>query len=197
MKDDRFKAMLAAIAALANDFEPKTGLPALRKALGDRSNFVVAKAANVVAQLGMDEDRDGTDIDAGCRGKAATTRVCSVVPPQSARRRPRGGGHRSVFPLADRSCTRRIGCVCRTLSGIKKNEDIRFEAVSALAQARPREALAQIEGFWSGNVPHELRLSTLASSRFRNDLRDRVATIVETSRNELLKRTFERAFALE
>jgi len=102
-----------------------------------------------------------------------------------------------VFPLADRSCTRRIGCVCRTLSGIKKNEDIRFEAVSALAQARPREALAQIEGFWSGNVPHELRLSTLASSRFRNDLRDRVATIVETSRNELLKRTFERAFALE
>ena len=97
--------------------------------------------------------------------------------------------------LIDLAPDESVALVARFLES--KSEDIRFEAVSALAQARPREALAQIEGFWSGNVPHELRLSTLASSRFRNDLRDRVATIVETSRNELLKRTFERAFALE
>lgn len=333
MRDDRFKAKLAAIGALANDFEPKTGLPTLRKALGDRSNFVVAKAANVAAQLGLDDlsteliaaferlwvddddlDRDGTDIDAGCRGKAALVQALKDLEHRNADIFLRGlscvqsekgwngaidtaGTVRATCAQALVACdlapTRILEALvdrfvdadkvvrsevalaianvglpeCVLLLRLKvlagdidaevigqcflslidlapdesvafvarflesKSEDIRFEAVSALAQARPREALAQIEGFWSGSVPHELRLSTLASlvasphrdagefllavvtndreslgaaalsalasSRFRNDLRDRVATIVETSRSELLQRTFERVFALE
>lgn len=332
MKDDRFKAKLDAIGALANDFDPKTGLPTLRKALGDKSNFVVAKAAHVVAQLGLDElsadmiaaferlwvddddrDRDGTDIDAGSRGKAALVQALKDLEHRNAAIFLRGmqcvqsekawngaidtaGTVRSTcaqalvacdlaptqilealvdrFVDADKVVRSEVAlaianvglpeCVLllrlKVLSGDpeaevvgqcflslidlapeksvafvarfleSKSADVRFEAVSALAQARPREALAQIERFWSGDVPHELRLSTLASlvasphreagefllhvaendretlgtaalsalasSRFRNDLRDRAASIAQKSRSDLLQRTFARVFAL-
>lgn len=82
MKNDRFKAKLAALDTLDANIDAATAGPALAKALADRSNFIVARAAEIAArgyltallpQLIGAFDRliDEVDDDAGCRGKNA------------------------------------------------------------------------------------------------------------------------------
>ena len=54
MKNDRFAAKLAALDALRANPDANV-VPALRKALSDRSNFIVAKAAAVLREAYLTE----------------------------------------------------------------------------------------------------------------------------------------------
>jgi len=50
MKNDRFKAKLAALEQLGKAYDPVAGPALLRSGLTDRSNFIVAKAAQVIGE---------------------------------------------------------------------------------------------------------------------------------------------------
>lgn len=88
MKNDRFKAKLDAVAALRDSDDRASAERALREALSDRSNFIVAKAASIAgseryANLRGDliaaydrfvvdqDDRDAEMTDPTCRAKIA------------------------------------------------------------------------------------------------------------------------------
>jgi HEAT repeat protein len=86
VKNDRFKAKLAALDALRDNAGDAVAVPLLRKALADRSNVLVAKAADVIGDLrtealladmlaAFDRLLNDTAADAGCRGKTALAKA--------------------------------------------------------------------------------------------------------------------------
>jgi len=86
MKNDRFKAKLTALEQLRKAFDSTTAPALLRKGLADPSNFIVAKAAQVIGEAYLTEFvpelmatfsrlLDDCDADPGCRGKEAIARA--------------------------------------------------------------------------------------------------------------------------
>lgn len=257
MKNDGFKAKLAALDALDAKLDPKTAAPGLAKALGDRSNFIVAKAAMIVAHGHLREllpqligafERliDNVDDDAGCRGKNALAKALKDLDVHDPAPFLRGLAHHQLEPVwggtTDTAGLLRATCAqalvacdidpttllerltdsfvdadkavrmdvaiaiaqlgrpesalllrLKALCGDAEPEVIGqcllslldlapveavafvarflrasdprvgFEAVNALAQSRSPEAIEHIGAFWSGDVPFDLRRSTVAA----------------------------------
>jgi HEAT repeat protein len=257
MKNDRFKAKLAALDALRANFDAKTGVPALRKALADRSNSIVAKAATIIggaylADLlpdliaAFDRLLSAVADDPGCRGKNAlakaledldhhdpapfmrglahtqwesiwggkvdtagslrgtcaqalvacnleaplmlelltdhfvdedksvrvevATAIAQLGRPESAlllRLKALCGDSepevvgQCLISLLDLAPIEAIAFVARFL--VAADNDVRFEAVNALAQAKSPQAVEHIKRFWKGDVAFELRRATVAS----------------------------------
>jgi HEAT repeat protein len=281
MKHDRFKAKLMALDALRTTFDAKAAVPALRKALMDRSNFIVAKAATILGDAYLTDlqadviaafDRllSTVEDDPGCRGKNALAKALKDLDHHDPDAFMRGLAHTQFEPAwggkidtagslrgtcaqalvacdidptlllevltdhfvdSDKSVRIEIALAIaqlgrpesalllrlKALCGDSEPEvvgqcllslldvapgdgiafvsrfldaddvDVRFEAVSVLAQAKSLAAIEHIQCFWAGEVAFELRRATvvsLAASPHR-EAAEFLLSVVETHPDEL------------
>jgi HEAT repeat protein len=130
-------------ALVACDIDPALLLERLTDHLVDSDKAVRIEVATAIAQLGRPESALLLRLKALSGDlEAEVVGTCLV----------------SLLAL---NPTESVGFVARFLSGT--HDDVRFEAASALAQAKSPDALAFIEDFWTGPWSADLRTATITA----------------------------------